>query len=105
MDGNYHIFLMPGVSDASFVEHVLRNFSDSSFATRVTRAITSRLLKVENSGFAPEYVLQVSVDLMNNRPYRFKEHIADVSALVESFGIVSPKDVYTLVESESSDSG
>ncbi|MCA9911511.1 MAG: hypothetical protein KC519_22810, partial [Anaerolineae bacterium] len=87
MDGNYHIVLKPGANEADFVGHVDKEFSTIGFATRITRAITNRLLKVTDKSFSPHYVLQVSVDLVTEVPYGFAEHVPHISGLVEPFGV------------------
>ncbi len=99
MDGNYHIVLKSGVSETDFVAHVHRQFSTMSFATRITRAIDSRLLRSEMSGFSPHYTLQVSVDLVTDTPYRFDERVPEIIGLVEAFGVVTGVDIYTVIES------
>jgi hypothetical protein len=98
MDGNYHIVLKPGASEADFIKHVQTQFSKSPFLTRITTALDHRLFKDETGGFSPRYVLHIRVDLMEEKPYDFHERTGDISALVEAFGVVTAVDVLTLVE-------
>ena len=100
MDGRYHIVLKAGVNEGEFVRHLHRQFSNTQFFTRITRAVDTRLLKAETGRFAPHYVLQMSVDLVVDRPYSFDEHVPELSAVIEAFGVVTGLDVFTVVTSE-----
>lgn len=96
-DGNYHIVLKPGASEADFIKHV-QTLNSSPFSTRITTAIEDRLFKDETGGFSRHYVLQIHVDLMEPHTYDFHERTGLISALVEAFGVVTGVDVLTLVE-------
>jgi hypothetical protein len=98
MEGNYHIVLREGVSEADFIEHVKKEFSDSRFSTRVTSAIDNRLLKVEGGAVPPHYVFQLSVELVTDVPYDFAEHVAYFSEFFEAYGVVTAVDIRTLIE-------
>jgi hypothetical protein len=98
MEGTFHIALKPSVSEGDFVRILQQNFSTSEFLTRVTEAVGAQLLKVEEDTVTPHYILDISVELMTDRPYNFATHAPEIADMIGDLGVIIQIDTFTVVE-------
>jgi hypothetical protein len=100
MTGMYRISLLPGADDQAFekrMTEVVFNDGTALQLTRITQGFEHRLLR--GHGLFRQYLWQVTVDLVTDKPYDFAENVEKVQAHVGSWGVVNGLEVYTDVDS------